>query len=614
MQRERYHRLRGLLFLLVGLGTASLVLLAWGFGVMNPLERNSIDARFSIRGDKPAPKEVVFVAIDDVTTDAFPNTLWPYPRRFHARVIRRIAAGHPRAIAVDIQFTEQTDDRDDIALIDAVANSRGVVLSTTETLPNGETRIFGGNQKLKEIGAKPASGLFPTDSAGVIRKVKYSVNGLKTIAVVTVETATGRPVPPGPFGKGGAWIDYFGPAGTFTRYSYSDVYAGHVPSDVFRNKIVVIGPSAPTIGNDIHQTPVDPLMPGGEIQANAIATVLREVPLRSSPDALAVGLIVLMAFLIPAVSLGNRLLYSVGTAVLAAVAFTVAVQLSFNHGWIVSFVYPLVALALATMGALGLHIVLTAFEREQVRSVFARFVPEAVVSEVLKRTDSDLRLGGEEVEGTVLFTDLRGFTSASEHLPAPQVIEIINRHLEEITGAVLDNGGTLASFTGDGIMAVFGAPIEQTDHAERAFAAASEMLDVRLPRWNDWLEENQIHAGFEMGIGLNSGPFMSGNIGSAERLAYTAIGDTINTASRIESMTKETPYMLHVADSTKVLLRPEQAARLTYIDELPIRGRTTKLKLWGMGLSPVPAVPLTSLKAEREDDTVVGITGDGAPD
>jgi adenylate cyclase len=109
-----------------------------------------------------------------------------------------------------------------------------------------------------------------------------------------------------------------------------------------------------------------------------------------------------------------------------------------------------------------------------------------------------------------------------------------------------------------------------------------------------------------MGIALNSGPFMSGNIGSAERLAYTAIGDTINTCSRLESLTKETPYMLHVAESTYVLLRPEQTAKLTYIDELPIRGRTTKLKLWGMGLSPVPEVPATSLHEERDEGAVLG--------
>jgi adenylate cyclase len=605
MTNTRLQRFRGALFLLVGLGTAGLVLLVWGFGVLNPFERQSIDARFSIRGAQPAPKDVVFVALDDVTTSYFRDRRPPYPRRFHAKVIREIAAGHPRAIAVDFQYTEPTTDRDDQALLNAVANAHGVVLTTTETAENGATRIFGGNDAVRDVGARPASALFPTDSAGVIRKVEYSINGLKTLAVVTVETATGRRVPRGPFGKSGAWIDYAGPSGTFLHFSFSDVWAGHVPSDVFRNKIVVIGPSIITL-QDIHETPVDPLMPGGEVQANAIATVLRGIPLRSSPDALAVFLIVMMSFLVPGVSLGNKLRYSAIAAVLAAVGFAVAAQLSFNHGWIISFVYPLCALALATMGALGTHIVLTAFEREQVRSVFARFVPEAVVSDVLKQTDADLRLAAKEVDGTVLFTDLRGFTTASEHLSPPLVIDVINHHLEEITNAVLDRGGTLVSYTGDGIMAVFGAPIEQADHAERAFGAAEEILDVRLPRWNDWLEENNISEGFEMGIALNSGPFMSGNIGSAERLAYTAIGDTINTCSRLESMTKETPYVIHFAESTYALLRPEQQAKLTYIDEVAIRGRTTKLKIWGLGLSPVHPVPATSLHEERDEGVVLG--------
>jgi adenylate cyclase len=605
MTNTRYQRFRGALFLLVGLGTAGLVLVLWHFGVIDSLERQSIDARFSIRGDRPAPKEIIFVAMDDVTTSFFQNNRPPYPRRFHAKVIREIAAGHPHAIAVDLQFTERTTDRDDQALLDAVANAHGVVLSTTQTLADGRTRIFGGNDAVRAVGARPASGLFPTDSAGVIRKMEYSISGLKTLAVVTVETATGHRVSPGPFRNGGAWIDYVGPAGSFLHYSYSDVYQGHVPSDVFRNKIVVIGPSAATF-LDVHETPVDPLMPGGEVQANAIATVLHGLPLASSPTALTVFLIVLMSFLTPGVSLANKLRYSVIAAVLAAVAFAAAAQLSFNHGWIVSFIYPLCALALATMGALGTHIVLTAFEREQVRSVFARFVPEAVVSDVLKQTDADLRLASKEVDGTVLFTDLRGFTTASEHVSPPMVFDVINHHLEEITNAVLDHGGTLVSFTGDGIMAVFGAPIEQTDHAERAFAAAEEILDVRLPRWNDWLEENDIHEGFEIGIALNSGPFISGNIGSAERLAYTAIGDTINTCSRLESLTKETPYVIHVAESTYALLRPEQQAKLTYIDEMAIRGRTTKLKIWGLGLSPVQPVPATSLHEERNEGAVLG--------
>ena len=129
-----------------------------------------------------------------------------------------------------------------------------------------------------------------------------------------------------------------------------------------------------------------------------------------------------------------------------------------------------------------MYYVLEAFERERVRDMFARFVPEQVVDEVLARTDGDLRLGGVRMEATVLFTDLRGFTTFSERLPAEEVIEVLNRYLGEMSDAILAHGGTLVSYIGDGIMAVFGAPIEQADHADRALAAAREMLDVRLPQ------------------------------------------------------------------------------------------------------------------------------------
>jgi adenylate cyclase len=576
VRNARFHRLRGLLYLIVGVSTAGFVFLVWGIGTLDTFERQTIDARFSIRGTQTPPKEIVFVAIDDVTTDELP--VFPFPRRYHAKVIDQIAAGHPRAIAIDIQFTEQTTARDDTALLDSVANAGNVVLATTETLPNGETRIFGGNETLKEIGARPASGLLPTDSEGVIRKVPHAINGLKTLAVVAVETANRRPVRDDGFP---AWIDYSGPAGTFTTYSYSRVWDGSIPPADFRGKIVVVGPAAPSL-QDIHETPVDALMPGGEIQANAIATVLRGLPLTSTATALTVGLILLFSFLVPGLSLGFRWKISLPSAFLVAGLFVVAVQLAFNHGRIVAFVYPLTALALSTVGALSVQIVMTAFEREQVRDVFTRFVPESVVAEVLKRTDSDLRLGGVAVEGTVLFTDLRGFTTASEHLTPAQVLELINMHLEEVVGAVLDHGGTLVSYTGDGVFAVFGAPIEQDDHAQRAFDAARDILAVRLPRWNEWLAEQGFPSGFRMGIGLNSGPFMSGNIGSAQRLAYTAMGDTINTASRVEQMTKTTGHMLLVAGSTRDDLDEASHDRLVYIDEVEVRGRTSKLPLWGL--------------------------------
>ncbi|MDQ4019399.1 MAG: response regulator [Actinomycetota bacterium] len=218
-------------------------------------------------------------------------------------------------------------------------------------------------------------------------------------------------------------------------------------------------------------------------------------------------------------------------------------------------------------------------ERERVRDVFSRFVPEPVVDEVLRRTDDDLRLRGVRVNGTVLFSDLRGFTPFAETIPADEVLEVLNDYLSHMSDAILDCGGTLVAYQGDGIMAVFGAPIEADDHADRALAAARDMLGVRLPRFNRNLRENGLGDGFRMGIGLNSGPLMSGTVGSRRRLEYTAIGDTTNTASRLQAMTKGTAHSLLMAESTRELLR-RPADDLVFVDERDVPGRRARIRLW----------------------------------
>ena len=218
-------------------------------------------------------------------------------------------------------------------------------------------------------------------------------------------------------------------------------------------------------------------------------------------------------------------------------------------------------------------------ERQRVRDVFSRFVPEPVVDEVLRRTDDDLRLRGVRVTGTVLFGDLRGFTSFAETIPADEVIEVLNDYLSHMSDAILDSGGTLVAYQGDGIMAVFGAPIEADDHADRALAAARDMLGERLPRFNRNLSENGLGDGFRMGIGLNSGPLMSGTVGSLRRLEYAAIGDTTNTASRLQAMTKGTPHSLLMAEPTRELLR-RPADDLVFVAEREVPGRRAQIRLW----------------------------------
>src|SRR3954452_10785415 len=218
-------------------------------------------------------------------------------------------------------------------------------------------------------------------------------------------------------------------------------------------------------------------------------------------------------------------------------------------------------------------------EQARVRDVFARFLPESIVDEVLVRADGDVRLGGVRLICTVLFTDIRGFTPFAERTPPDQVIEVLNRFLSEMTDAVLDNGGTLVTYLGDGMLAVFGAPIECDDHAARALAAAREMLHKRLPRFNEWLRDGNQEA-FKIGIGVSSGPLMSGNVGSERRLSYTAIGDTVNTAARIEAHTKEVPHAALVSESTRDLLTKTED--LVFVDEITLRGRTSPTRLWGL--------------------------------
>jgi class 3 adenylate cyclase len=220
-------------------------------------------------------------------------------------------------------------------------------------------------------------------------------------------------------------------------------------------------------------------------------------------------------------------------------------------------------------------------ERARVHDVFSRFLPEHVVDDVLARTDNDLRLGGASTVGTVMFTDLRGFTAFSENRPPELVIDALNRYFDETSGAILEHGGTLVAYRGDGFLAAFGAPIEVEDHADRALATARDIVDVRLPRFNEWLRSNRLSEDVRIGIGLNSGPFMSGNVGSYQRLEYTVHGDTVNTASRIERMTKMLGGPILLSESTRAaLLRPP--ADLRPVGTVEVRGRQSAVALWAV--------------------------------
>jgi adenylate cyclase len=572
---------RGVLaFVAVGALAAAIGIATFATGAFRTLELNSVDTRFSIRGTQEPPQEVVVVAIDDVTFNTL-RVQWPFPRSLHGRLIDQLTEAGARAIAYDVQFTEPTVPREDNALIGAVARAGNVVLATEEVEGRGRTNVFGGDAVLRQIGARAGNSLVPADDDGTYRRFPYAIQGLRGLAVATAEVATGDVVERDGFDSDEAWIDYAGPPETVPTLSFADVLRGKFDREDLEDRIIVVGASAPSL-QDVKATSAGGgLMAGAELQANAIATVLDGVPLRSSPGWLDVALILLLAAIGPLAGFALRPVVAFGSAVAAGALYLVGAQIGFNAGLVVPVVYPLLALAVGAVGTLALHYLRAAFERQRVRFTFARFVPAEVVDQVLAEGEERLQLGGVRREATVLFCDLRGFTSYSETRAPEEVVEVLNHYLSEMTDAIMDHGGTLVSYMGDGILAVFGAPIEQPDHADRAITAAREMLDVRLPAFNKWMRSTGHGEGFGMGVGLNSGEIMSGQVGSERRMEYTTIGDTTNTASRLEGMTKGSGYRIFIADSTRSA-RVEPDSDLIYVGEREVRGRAEPLRVWSL--------------------------------
>jgi adenylate cyclase len=592
---RRNRRLRTLLLLAAAVIVVGSTLALDLADALQRLESSTVNERFAIRGKQKAADDVVVVGIDDKTLDDI-NQRWPYRRKYHAKVIRNLTKAGATVIAYDVEFTDpqgdtEQDVADDNALIEAVRAQPKAVMATTEVDASkkkvaDKTRIFGGAEGLKYSRAIPANGNYVLDRDGRIRHMAFRIDTLQTLPIAAARAQLGGrvKVPAGDW----AWIDYKGDTPSLRTLSFSDVYNGKFPASAVRGKVVVVGATHPSL-HDQHATSTtgSGLMPGPEIQASAVVTALEGFPLENAPGWLEIVMIVALGVLAPLAALRLRIFVALALGVLALAAFVVGAQLAFNdHGIVMRVVYPVVAGVGALLATALIHGVTVAFEREQARDAFARFVPEAVVDEVLRSADG-IRLGGVQREGTVMFSDLRGFTSFAETLEPATVIGALNRYLTAMSEAILDHGGTLVAYMGDGIMAVFGAPLAQDDHADRAVAAARDMLH-RLDGFNEWLRQEGLHEGFKMGIGLNSGQVMSGHVGSERRLEYTALGDTTNTAARLEGMTKGTPYQLYVADSTYSRLA-EPADDLVEVGEFEVRGRTATVKLWSLREEPAPA-------------------------
>jgi len=376
---------------------------------------------------------------------------------------------------------------------------------------------------------------------GGMSRLTLSSYGVESLRVGETEIPTDE--------AGRMMIPYPGPQGAFAAFSVSDILEDKVPREELENKIVVVGATAVGL-YDLRVTPFSSTMPGLEIHAAVMDGILSNRFL-VRPEWLSLFDIVLIVFV--GVGLGTLLsrVRAVGGALWSGaflVGYSVFAQFMFSsRGVWISVVYPCLNLVLIYSSVTVVRYLREERERQKVKHAFNHYLSASVVNDIL-RDPEKLKLGGDKQTLTVLFSDIRGFTSISERLTPEELVRLLNRYLTLMTNIVFKYEGTLDKYMGDAIMAIWGAPLWQNDHASRACDAAVDMIRT-LSRLQPILDEMQIPQ-FRIGIGINTGDMVVGNMGSDERFDYTVMGDAVNLGSRLEGTNKEYGTSIIISEST----------------------------------------------------------------
>jgi serine/threonine protein kinase/CHASE2 domain-containing sensor protein len=372
-------RRRVLGLLAVGLLAATVGLVVHAAGLLNWLERDTVDARFSLRAERSPPSDVVLVGIDNNSLGVLPR--YPFSRRLDARVLENLHTAGARLLVYDISFDRPTTPAADEALFEAARQSAPVVFGTSLISPSGATEVLGGNANLTSIGDQAAAADLVPDPDGVLRHTLAEVNGLPTIAAAVTQRLSGHRTDSSQMH--GGWIDFPGPPGTVRSLSFAQVLNGHFDRATVHGKVVVIGATAPVL-QDMHSTAVGSPMAGPEVQADAISTALAGFPLRSPPGAVTVLLIVLLASLVPLAGVRFGTLGACLTGLGVLCLWSLATQLAFDSGAVLDYSDPLAALLVGGAGTAMLGMWTDSRERRRLRSLFAANAG-GIVEQVLHR-------------------------------------------------------------------------------------------------------------------------------------------------------------------------------------------------------------------------------------
>jgi adenylate cyclase len=615
-----FRRLRALSSLrttVLALVTTLAISLATLLGLFEFLELRAIDAAFNWRGPVSAlpgpdndPRDtsetlIVIVAIDDESFRESGQGAWPWTRAYMAQIIDNIAAGSPKTITADIFWYEAgRDPGGDQALARSLESAGNVILANDinrveqldyvleefrRPLPELEkAALHLGLANLQRdpdsfVRRMPVFLVSPAD-----QKAYFSWSALTALTYYQAPvpgSISNRQVQIGPMNtplnEGRHLIvNYRGPTHkVFSQVPAYQVVNGDVDPAYFEDKIVLIGVTS-EVEHDTYPTPyaggTNP-MPGVEINANVIDTLLsgdflyRWPVLLGALVALALGV---FAYLLSGI---QQPILSISLAVLTTAVYVAIWLASFTRlNTEIYLVAPLASFVLGYAVPSVERAIAEQLEKRRVRAIFEQFVSPQMVEQIIDDGLSAAR--GKRTQLTILFSDIRGFTTLSEQMMPDQVVDLLNEYLGVMTDVIHQHGGTIDKYEGDLIMAFFNAPLPQPDHARRAVEAAIDMRLTLNQLKTRWAKDGGRPTGFDMGIGLNTGDAFVGLIGSEKRINYTCIGDSVNVASRVQDLTKDLRWPLLITEFTYEQVKDYFDCEFT--DSHVVKGRTRPVGMY----------------------------------
>lgn len=529
-----------------------------GSGLLRNAELWFCDELFQRR--EAVPGDIIVIGIDENDLKKL-GPYYTWDRSIMASALDVLASDPdnlPAVVAIDTLYAGTTNEEADAKLAESAARLGNVVTATEAHF--GTKRIFGATVLIDNYAVlnyeEPYDQLMEVTTQGHINAM-YDDDGVMRHAIWYVEPdgAQGKRVcsmayevasiyakkngiaisEPPVNGRGQFYVSFTGgPRDFYDGITLSMLINGEVPTSYFAGKIVLIGPYAPGL-QDSYFTPIDrgQMMYGVEYQANVIQCILNGSYKEEAPDLFQIGALFIICAAFYYFCDNRRLLFAVPALIIGEALSIGCALIFYSLGTIIHALWVPMALLILFVISVSGNYIRAAIARQNVTKTFERYVAPNIVGEILKEGTDSLKLGGKTVDIAVLFVDVRGFTTMSERLSPETVVYILNQYLSMASGFVEETNGTVDKFVGDAMMAFWGAPIKDQDPVYHACLTALciikgvEEISAKL--------KEEIGEEIHVGVGINYGPAVVGNMGSEKRMDYTAIGDTVNTAARLEA-------------------------------------------------------------------------------